>query len=177
MVLVTSLLLLVVVTVLAIAMFRSFGIDEKIAGNVREKTRALGAAETAEQYAEYWLAQGNGGTGVTCTTTPVPFTTGQICSQALDPAAAATLQWPGFVAYSPVTPTPMVLMSNNAVTDKSNSYFAAPYFYIRYLGLQPGGLGSIYQIDAAGFGGSANSVAVVETTYLVQTKVKDLGAL
>src|SRR5205807_8509264 len=37
MVLVTALLLLVVVTLLAVGMFRSFGLDEKIAGNVREK--------------------------------------------------------------------------------------------------------------------------------------------
>ena len=40
MVLVTSLLLLVVVTLLAVSMFRSFGLDEKIAGNLREKQRA-----------------------------------------------------------------------------------------------------------------------------------------
>jgi len=37
MVLVTSLLLLIVVTLLAVGMFRSFGLDEKIAGNVRER--------------------------------------------------------------------------------------------------------------------------------------------
>ena len=55
MVLVTALLMLIVVTILAVAMFRSFGLDEKIAGNLREKQRALNAAETAEQFAEYWL--------------------------------------------------------------------------------------------------------------------------
>ncbi|HUE12144.1 MAG TPA: PilX N-terminal domain-containing pilus assembly protein, partial [Steroidobacteraceae bacterium] len=60
MVLVTALLLLIVVTLLAVGMFRSFGLDEKIAGNVREKQRALNAAETAEEYAEFWLAAGNG---------------------------------------------------------------------------------------------------------------------
>ena len=41
MVLVTSLLLLLVVTILAISMFRSFGVDEKIAGNI-EEVRARG---------------------------------------------------------------------------------------------------------------------------------------
>ena len=35
-VLVSSLLLLLVVTILAVAIFRSFGIEEKIAGNQRE---------------------------------------------------------------------------------------------------------------------------------------------
>jgi type IV pilus assembly protein PilX len=37
MVLITALLLLIVVTILAVGMFRSFGLDEKIAGNMREK--------------------------------------------------------------------------------------------------------------------------------------------
>ena len=44
-------------------------------------------------------------------------------------------------------------------------------------GTTPGGLGSIYQIDAAGFGGTANTAAVVESTFLVQSSVKDLGGL
>ena len=51
MVLITSLLLLVVVTLLAVSMFRSFGIDEKIAGNIRDKQRATAAAESAVVFA------------------------------------------------------------------------------------------------------------------------------
>ena len=59
MVLVSSMLLLLIITILAVSMFRSFGTQEKIAGNVREKERALHAAESAEQYAEWWITQGN----------------------------------------------------------------------------------------------------------------------
>ena len=85
-VLVTSLLLLVVVTILAVGLFRSFGIDEKIAGNTREKQIALNAAESAEQYAEWWLSTGAGGTGglviINCTV-PVSFMVGQACSNQL----------------------------------------------------------------------------------------------
>ena len=40
-VLISSLLLLLIVTVMALSMFRSFGVQEKIAGNMREKQRAL----------------------------------------------------------------------------------------------------------------------------------------
>src|SRR5271170_135399 len=54
-VLVSSLLLLLVVTIMALSMFRSFGMQEKIAGNMREKQRALQAAESAQIYAEQWL--------------------------------------------------------------------------------------------------------------------------
>ncbi|MGH8262561.1 MAG: pilus assembly PilX family protein, partial [Steroidobacteraceae bacterium] len=58
-VMVSSLLLLLVVTIIAVSMFRSFGIQEKIAGNMREKHRALHAAESAQQYAEWWLTSGD----------------------------------------------------------------------------------------------------------------------
>ena len=60
MVLISSLLLLLVVTILAVAIFRSYGVEEKIAGNQREKQRALHAAESAQQYAEWWLSSGPG---------------------------------------------------------------------------------------------------------------------
>src|SRR5215468_12550182 len=59
MALVSSMLLLLIITILVVSMFRSFTIQEKIAGNVREKQRALHAAESAEQYAEWWLTFGN----------------------------------------------------------------------------------------------------------------------
>ncbi len=57
MALISSLLLLLIITILALSMFRSFGSQEKIAGNLREKERALHAAESVQQYAEWWLTQ------------------------------------------------------------------------------------------------------------------------
>ena len=59
MVLISSLLLLMIVTIFAISMFRSFGIQENIAGNTRDKERARAAAMTALQYAEWWITQNN----------------------------------------------------------------------------------------------------------------------
>ena len=59
MALVTSILLLLIITILALSMFRSFGTQERIAGNLREKERALHAADSAQQYAEWWLLQSN----------------------------------------------------------------------------------------------------------------------
>ena len=47
-VMITALLLLLVATILGATMFRSFGTQEKIAGNLREKERALHAAVTAQ---------------------------------------------------------------------------------------------------------------------------------
>ena len=90
MVLVTALLMLIVVTILALAMFRSFGLDQKIAGNLREKQRALSAAETAEQYAEYWLTGGGGSanSGMVVCTSVAPASAPQICSNALTSATS-----------------------------------------------------------------------------------------
>jgi Tfp pilus assembly protein PilX len=117
MVLVTALLLLIVVTLLAVGMFRSFGLDEKIAGNVREKQRALAAAETAEQYAEYWLASGNSTTGVACSAT-VAASVGQICTTA-PPSVTSVVNglWQNSSGASVgVTYTPTVQTAMNVTT-------------------------------------------------------------
>jgi type IV pilus assembly protein PilX len=171
MVLVTALLLLIVVTLLAVGMFRSFGLDEKIAGNVREKQRALSAAETAEQYAEYWLANGNSSIGVACSST-VTASIGQICSTA--PSSVTNVVnglWQNSSGASVgVTYTPTVQTAMNVTTAGGlGTYYYQPAFYITYLGITANGLGKLYQIDAVGYGGSADTVAVVESTYLVQT--------
>jgi type IV pilus assembly protein PilX len=166
MVLITALLLLVVVTILAVSLFHSFGLDEKIAGNMREKSRALQAAETAEESAEAWLASGNATLPVTCAAgPPVSYTVGEVCTTATALANPASLPWPTGVSY---TPTGISLTG-------AQSYYATPMYYITYLGPAPSGTGSIYQIDAAGYGGNPSSAAVVETTYLVQAGVQCRG--
>jgi type IV pilus assembly protein PilX len=175
MVLVTALLMLIVVTILALAMFRSFGLDEKIAGNLREKQRALSAAETAEQFAEYWLTTGGGSANspmINCTSV-VAASVPQICTNAI--ASAASMPWlsggnPVGVTYTPSAPSLMNVTTNPS----QGSYYATPAFYIQYLGVN--GSGTIYQIDAQGYGGSPDTVAVVESTYIVQTSVKDLSS-
>jgi type IV pilus assembly protein PilX len=179
-VLVTSLLLLIVVTILAISMFRSFGLDEKIAGNVREKQRALNAAETAEQYAEYWLASGNAGAAVTCTGV-VTALVGQVCSySALLNFVALPWQYSGAnvgVTYLPTAPTATnpTPTAMTIATSGQGTYYYTPMFYITYLGATGTGNGKIYQIDAAAYGGSPDTAAVVESTYLVQSSVSCLG--
>jgi type IV pilus assembly protein PilX len=174
MVLVTALLMLIVVTILALAMFRSFGLDEKIAGNLREKQRALSAAETAEQYAEYWLTSGNGSANapLTVCNSPAPASAPTICTNAI--TSAAQLPWlsagnPVGVPYTPTVPTPM----NVTTSPVQGSYYATPQFYVQWLGTTANG--TIYLIDAQGYGGSPDTVAVVESTYIVQTSVKNLA--
>jgi type IV pilus assembly protein PilX len=171
MVLVTSLLLLVVVTILAVGLFRSFGIDEKIAGNMREKQRALQAAESAEEYAEYWLASGNAGAVAVACNSVVTAAVGQVCASV--PTNPAILPWSAGVSYAPPNMDISVLGGTN---NGLGTYYATPIYYITLLGVAASGLGTVYQIDAAGYGGSSNTAAVVEATFQVSSSVKDLGA-
>jgi type IV pilus assembly protein PilX len=175
MVLISSLLMLVVVTILAVGLFRSFGIDERIAGNVREKQRSLQAAESAQQYAEWWLSNGNATTGITCSTL-VASSVGQICANTLPIVVTnvAAVPWQISGVNVGVTYTPPNMTVNT--TSSTGTYYASPVFYISYLGLAPTGLGSVYQIDAVGYGGGPSTAAVVESTYLIQSSSKDLGA-
>jgi len=166
MVLITSLLLLIVVTILALAMFRNFGLDEKIAGNLRDKELALHAAESAEQYAEWWLANDPTPAPVTCTGF-VAYTVGQVCLN--QPVNVASVPWTAGVTYT----------TNNLGLTNGTTMSQPPAFYITYLGspsLATGLTGTLYQIDAVGFGGSANTTAEVESTYLVQVGSGTLNA-
>jgi type IV pilus assembly protein PilX len=186
MVLISSMLLLLVVTILALAIFRNYGMEEKIAGNQREKERALHAAESAQQYAEWWLSSGLGATtpilcnSVVAATTPAA---GQVCANTLPTIVTngnvANLPWQVGGANVGVTYTPPNMLLNTA--GGVNTYYQTPLFYISYLGLTADSTTSnyklLYQVDAAGYGGSSNAVAVVESTYYVTSGVCNLGAI
>jgi type IV pilus assembly protein PilX len=165
MALVTGLLLLVVVTILALSMFRSYGTQQKIAGNTREKQRALSAAISAQQYAEYWLSSNSpppagGCTGMGVTAVPV------VC---LDYPDFATVPWtmgggPVGTTFNNFNSTAKV----NSTAPTQGTYYTTPMFYVTDLGqLANGSNGEVYQIDATGWGGVSDTVAVVESTYSI----------
>jgi type IV pilus assembly protein PilX len=168
--LITALLLLLVATMLAVSMFRSFGTQEKLAGNLREKERALHAAEIAEQYAEWSLINGNAGAKGVCNSR-VDSTAAQVCTNAL--ASPTNPTWPGGwpvgVWYVPPDPSTGSNM-NVTTTSGPGTYYSKPMYYIQDLGAGLGG--EVFQVDAMGVGGtsfnsSPNAVAVVESTYVV----------
>jgi type IV pilus assembly protein PilX len=168
MALITSLLLLIVVTIMALSMFRSYGVQERIAGNTRDKQRAINAAESAQQYAEYWLTSAAAPVAAVCVPgPPVPDSIGQVCSNVL--AAPNSLPWASSVTYTQFTSNAINGVTNtvNAVTATPGSYYQTPQFYIYDIGPNAGSPGEVYQIDALGYGGTQNTVAVVESTYLV----------
>jgi type IV pilus assembly protein PilX len=162
MVLITSLLLLLVATILALSMFRSFGTQERIAGNLREKERALHAAESAQQFAEYWLVGPNATSPVVCNSA-VPASVGQVCvGPALD-YTSIPIPWTIGVNYTP--PNMNVTLTAGSGTNSNGTYFNNPMFSITDLGSSA--LGEVYQIDGLGYGATADAVAVVESTYVI----------
>jgi len=186
MVLIASLLLLLVVTIIGIAMFRSFGLQERIAGNTRDKQRALQAAVSVENYAEYWLANSSNApfsvvagvpsaADVVCT--GAAGTTPQICSNTLASLgiSAKNAPWAAGVLY---TPPKMNITGNIQDSTVNDVYFRQPLFYITDLGAYAGrGHAEVYKIDAYSSGLSTNTAAVVESTVVVACLVCNLGAM
>jgi type IV pilus assembly protein PilX len=191
MALVSSLLLLLIVTIIAMSMFRSFGSQEKIAGNLREKDRALHAATSVQQYAEWWLTQPAGSVAasapVTCAAGAPINANGnpggiQICTSASSLTnligvnnTIQQLPWPvTYIQYSPVgMATPLQAGTN----PNDPAYAWTPGFYIVDLGLAADAAGEAYQIDAFSSGATTGTVAVVESTYEVQQGVVNRGGL
>ncbi len=167
-VLIAALALLLMLTLLSIGMFRSLGLEERIAGNTREKADAFYAAQSALQNAEAWLSAGNAGQGTGCSLVS-PTNTPQICTLATTPAqqTLATTLWN---ATYGTTFVPPVVTINGVVQAQMTTaqYFADPQYAITYLGPDPANANAnLYQVTAQGFGGTQNSVAVVQSVYSV----------
>lgn len=186
--LITALLLLMVITILGLSMFRSFPTQEKIAGNVREKERALHAAKSAQQYAEWWLINNlaTGDTICAAQTTPpnANLNAGAIpiCSNPLDlllgngsdpTLVAKNVPWGAGQIGVQYTPIGMTVGSAGTATTTTldQPYAGTPMFYIADLGAAGDAQGEAYQIDAYAYGGSTNTVAVVESVYELQQGV------
>jgi type IV pilus assembly protein PilX len=187
MALVTSLLLLLIITIIALSMFRSFGSQERIAGNLREKDRALHAAVSVQQYAEWWLTTPAGALAavspVTCAAGPnldANAGQGQICTLAtaletLGISPTQQVPWP--VSYVQYSPPGMDTPAQPADPNGDPAFAWTPGFYITDLGRAQDNLGEAYQIDAFSSGGTTGTVAVVESTYEVQSGMCNLGSL
>jgi type IV pilus assembly protein PilX len=167
MALITAMLLLIVVTIMALSMFRSYGTQERIAGNTRDKQRATNAAISAQQFAESWLASGSATAKINCVAPLISSNVGQVCSNLPN---LNILPWSAGVVYTQFTSNPVngVLNTVNTGVQTAGSYYAAPIFYITDLGTYAGdATKEVYQIDALGYGSTANTVAIVESTFVI----------
>jgi type IV pilus assembly protein PilX len=180
MVLISSLLLLMIVTIFAISMFRSFWIEEKIAGNTRDKERARAAAMTALQYAEWWITQSNWANAGNCAAALLNanLNQGLICLPSTSlinmVASVTTVPWTSGAQEIGTVYTPPNMNTTNAAN--LDYYYRPPRFYISFIGTYNHivSCGNLYRIDAWGNGTSPNTVAVVESTF--ETNWNSCGA-
>jgi len=170
MVLITTLLLLIVITLLALAMFRGAGLDNRIAGNVLDKQRALQAADSAQEYAEQWLYDDvTTSPLVNCATETASavITTPVICNEPLsEQTQPAELPWQAGGAFQYTTDITV------STSGGQNTLYGYPMAYIGYLGADatvPGA--QDYVVDAWSYGGSEATVAEVESTYQIRYSV------
>jgi type IV pilus assembly protein PilX len=162
-VLISALIFLVLMIYLGLAMFRGFGLDQIMAGNLREKSRATEAAQAAVNGAEWWLIQpGHATIGTTCGA-GTQGTNPKICSN------VPTLS-PALSSYFVYTPANMTISTTGGV----GTYSAAPQYYIYYLGADSKGR-FMYTVTAQAQGGNQNAVATLQTVYRVGCLVCDLG--
>jgi len=158
-VLIASLIFLVIMTLLGVAMFKGYTMDQMMGGNLREKSRAFDAAQAALHTAEYWLSQpGNATQGTACSGTGM-VSAPRVCNDPLP--SPTTLPWSDSVNY---TPTQISVSS----TGGSGTYAANPTYYIQFLGLDGSGA-SLYLITAVAQGGNANAVTVVQSAFKLST--------
>ena len=172
MVLITTLLLLLVVTILALAMFRGVGLENRIAGNTLDKQRALQGANSAQQYAEQWLISNIESVApIDCSSDPQATALPVICNMPLVKQVAG-----GQVAVAPWyisgTAVGFTYNPNNqltiSTTGGANTFYGAPVAYIGELGEDATIANATdYIVDAWSYGGSQSTVAVVESVYQI----------
>lgn len=181
--LVISLLLLIVLTFLAVGMYHSFRVQETMAANTKEKTRAYQVAQSAELYAEYLLT--NDLSQLTqsssCSATAPPTAPlGTICSgvpvNINPPSSSTAMKLLNGQVYKSMIPA-LTISTKGGSSASGGTYYDNPQFYIQYLGVSADGTGQIYQITALGYGGNSSAVAVVQSTYQITTGIKNLGGL
>lgn len=165
MALVAALLLLLVLTMLGVGMFRSFGLQEHIAGNTRERQRALHAAAVAQSYGEWWLTSDKGANaqqGISCATGVA--TAPQICNQAL--VNPVSVPWTTAVSYIPTG-----MKTGTANAGFTDNYINPPNFYIQWVSgfydKTSGASVNNYLVDASGYAGTTTAAAVVESSFTV----------
>ena len=182
-VLITGLLFLVVMTLIGLALFRGTGLMNRISANTRDKQRAFEAAQATLQYSAWWLATpAGGGNGTTCATNSgATVATLHVCTEMLDTSltTVAALGWKNLAfAYTPPNMTVQTDGIGGGTTGSGAStdilYYAVPGVYIERLGLDTAGTAQYYQMTAYGYGGDANSVSVVRSTYKQTAKSTNL---
>lgn len=178
-ILITALLILLLLTLFGISTMDTNILEEKMAGNMRDRNSAFQSAESALRVAENWLAWLS-----TQTTTPDISNANIWAVKALDAALDTSNDIPWWKEVNPDNGLPIFKDQDwwdaNAVTVSGDDELpdgtlaSQPAYVIEKLPPSPTGLGAgesleaadVYlQITARGVGGSPNTVVVLQSVY------------
>jgi len=177
-ILVTGLLFLVVMTLLALAMFRSTGLMDRISANTRDKQRSFETAQAALQYGEWFLGSSTTQVKSACTTTTgKTVSTIHVCTEPLSASrdTIAALAWQAN-AFTYTQPTLTVAAGGGLTSSGTDvNYQAPPGVYLEDLGLMSDGKTELYQVTAYGYGGNADTSSIVRSTYKVTSPTSCLS--
>ena len=170
----TALVFLLVMTMLGVAMYDNVILQQRMAGNIQQKTMALSAADSATRVAEDFLR----GTALPIhTTCSGQTTTPRIClfNTLTSPIANATWSASGSGVQLTTLTFAGIVSSGGGI---EGAYAAYPQYYVERIpstpghsignGQQYGGLTpqNFYRITAWGVGGNSGAVAVTRTLYI-----------
>ena len=167
---VSSLVILLLMTVVALSVVRGNSLFEKIAGNTREKQRALQSAQDAILYAEWWLWQsGNYTTASNPVSCGTAITSMKVCLADAGTSISSTNGLPFYKGYVPPNMVVSANCAGNTVTTGGDvQYCSAPGIYINTLPAVNNKLA--FRITAIGYGGSSGAnktQAVVQSIYVL----------
>jgi type IV pilus assembly protein PilX len=171
-VLVVSLIMLMLLTLIGINAMQSSGLEEKMAGNMRDRSLAFQAAESA-------LKMGEAATGtkptITCPGAPVGYyiPKDSNCDGTISTAEAAT----GVEVWNTINWGGTNSIEYPGAVNVLGTLSAKPRYIIEQLSSGSGsgpielgtpdesGSGGTYRITARGTGGTANAVVILQSVY------------
>ena len=165
-VLVVSLLLLVTLTLIGLAGMRGTTMEEKMAGNMRDRNAAFQASEGAVRTGEKWIAQQTDPPATANTGTPAPDVYSEDAN--LPPLATQTPAWWG----SDDNTLPAEPLQDAAGDDMVAEQ---PRYLMQYLDFRPDSFDvgieeptgrHFYRVTGHGTGISPTARAVVQTTFV-----------
>jgi len=163
--LIASLIIMLLMTIVALSAFRGNSLFEKIAGNTREKQRALQVAQDALLAGEYWLGtQPSAPPTNTCNGALTKIT---VCNVS---ATTSPSTIDGLKMYTGLTPSSaMSTAGGGGVTSSGDIVYAQnPGIYIYYIGLNAQDNAPLYEVTAIGYGGTTGTnrtEAIVQSIY------------
>lgn len=158
--LITGLIFMVVLTLIVISAMRTTSLEEKMAGNARNRDLAFQSAEAAIRIAERFLDTDNAGAGLPAFNGSVPGYYQNLVTGSSD-AFWASYNWGS-----------RSVLTASGLTNVAQQ----PRYVIEKLNIVPPGqslksssvnaTSSVYRVTARGVGGDANTVVILQSNFL-----------